>query len=78
MAKRKNKVIQLPHLYRPLPYQGNLYDCLANGYKRGVAVWHRRAGKDLTLLVITINEMFKRKGLYYYFYPFFKQARAGV
>jgi hypothetical protein len=41
-------------------------------------VWHRRAGKDKTLLNIMVKEMFKRKGTYYYFFPFKIQARAVI
>jgi hypothetical protein len=35
--------INIPHNYIPRLYQENLYNCLSEGIKRGVAVWHRRA-----------------------------------
>jgi len=45
------------------------------GVKRGVAVWHRRSGKDKSLINIMAAMMFKRKGTYFYFFPTFKQGR---
>jgi hypothetical protein len=36
--------IQIPFNFIPRPYQMALYDSIANGYLRGVAIWHRRAG----------------------------------
>jgi hypothetical protein len=45
------------------------------GFKRGVAVWHRRAGKDKTLLNLIIKEAHKRVGVYYYFFPTYNQGR---
>lgn len=70
--------ITVPANYKPRKYQVGMYNCIANGYKRGVAVWHRRAGKDLTLLSITAKEAFKRIGTYFYFYPEFKQGRKAI
>jgi hypothetical protein len=67
--------ITLPHNYTPRLYQENLYNSLANGFKRGVAVWHRRAGKDKTLVNIVVKEMFKRVGAYYYFFPTYTQGK---
>jgi len=67
--------ITLPYNYQARPYQSGLYDCIANGYKRAVAVWHRRAGKDKTLLNLLIKEAFKRTGVYYYFFPTYNQGR---
>ena len=74
MAK-KVKITSMPHKFSPRWYQEPLFDCIANGYLRGVAVWHRRAGKDKTLINIMGKEMFRRVGVYYYFFPTFKQGR---
>jgi hypothetical protein len=39
--------ITIPHNnWRPRPHQENLWNYLADGGKRAVAIWHRRAGKD--------------------------------
>ena len=67
--------IRIPHNFTPRPYQIPLYNCIASGYKRAVAVWHRRAGKDKTLINITAKEALKRTGSYYYFFPSYKQGR---
>jgi len=67
--------ITLPHNYKPRDYQKGLYNCIANGYNRGVAVWHRRSGKDKTLLNLIVKEAHKRKGVYYYFFPTYNQGR---
>lgn len=67
--------IQIPYNYTPRPYQRNLYNAIANGYKRGLAVWHRRAGKDKTFVNLIVKEAFKRVGVYYYFFPTYNQGR---
>jgi hypothetical protein len=40
-----------------------------------VAVWHRRAGKDKTMINIVAREMFKRVGTYFYFLPTYTQGK---
>ncbi|MGA3281266.1 MAG: SDR family oxidoreductase [Smithella sp.] len=37
--------ITIPYNYTPRNYQRGLFNCIPEGYKRGVAVWHRRSGK---------------------------------
>ena len=75
MNKRR---VRIPHHFMPRPYQKKLYNCIHNGFNRGVAVWHRRAGKDKVLLNIMIKEMLKRVGTYYYFFPFHNQGRKAI
>ena len=48
---------------------------MANGGKRAVAVWHRRAGKDLTTVNIIAVEATKRPGLYWHLFPTYNQGR---
>lgn len=67
--------VPVPHNYTPRLYQERLYDCLANGYKRGVAIWHRRAGKDKTLFNLVVKEAYKAPGVYYYFFPTYNQGK---
>lgn len=67
--------VTIPYNFEPRVYQRNLYNCIANGYKRGVAIWHRRAGKDKTLINILAKEACKRVGSYYYFFPTYAQGR---
>ena len=67
--------ITIPYNYTPRNYQRGLFNCIGNGYKRGVAVWHRRSGKDKTLLNLIVKEAHKRIGVYYYFFPTYNQGR---
>jgi len=67
--------IRLPHEFTPRNYQVGLMDCLANGYKRACVVWHRRAGKDKSMINIVAREMFQRVGGYYYMFPKVNQGR---
>ncbi len=68
-------VLNLPYNFEPYEYQEPLLDCFDNGYKRAVAEWHRKAGKDLVAWNITIRESQVRVGAYYYFLPTLVQGR---
>ena len=46
--------------------------------KRGVAVWHRRAGKDLFGINLVATKVFERVGMYWHLLPTYKQGRAIV
>lgn len=69
--------ITLPmHDFRPRNYQMPLWDYWINkGGKRAVAVWHRRAGKDIISLNGTIVKMVERVGLYWHVLPTYQQGR---
>jgi len=67
--------INLPHNFTPRDYQIPLFKALDDGYKRILAILHRRAGKDATTLSMMIREMFKRKGYYLYVFPTASLAR---
>ena len=68
--------IDIPYNFVPRWYQEPVYDAVVHqGVKRGVCVWHRRAGKDKTLINIMVAMMHQRVGTYYYFFPTFKQGR---
>lgn len=43
--------------------------------KRGILVWHRRAGKDMTALNFAETAMKTRSGTYYHFLPTYTQAK---
>ena len=49
-----------------------------NGKKRACLLWHRRAGKDSTVLNFTAKEMFKRVGNYWHLFPKQRQARKAI
>lgn len=72
--------IQIPYDWKPRPHQRDLYNTFGHGkpYKRAVAVWHRRAGKDSTGLNLTARDMFKRVGTYWHMFPEQAQARKAI
>lgn len=71
--------LTLPHAFTPrAPYQRRLMAYFDNGGKRGVYVWHRRAGKDLTAMHQTCKLANERVGVYWHFFPTFKQARKAI
>lgn len=70
-----SKSIQIPYKFEPRPYQLELLRAMDSGYKRAIAVYHRRAGKDKTLLNLVVKKAMERVGVYYYFFPEFAQGR---
>ena len=70
--------INLPHCWQPRPYQQPLWDYLKGGGKRGVAVWHRRAGKDDVALHHAACAAFERVGNYWHLLPEAAQARKAI
>ncbi len=69
------KLLTIPYNYEPRHYQLKVLRALDGSKKRGVAVWHRRAGKDKTGLNLMVKKMFERIGVYYYFLPTYQQGR---
>lgn len=67
--------IIVPHGFTPRDYQKALYNAPAQGFKRGVAIWHRRAGKDKVFVAMMAKAAMQRKGAYFYILPYYKQAR---
>lgn len=69
--------VTLPHNFAPRGYQlplWNHFDSDEEGL-RGVAVWHRRAGKDLMAINTCVTKAFQRKGLYWHLLPTYNQGR---
>lgn len=71
-------VITLPNDWRPRAYQRPLWSYLEGGGRRGVAIWHRRAGKDDLCLHWTAVSAFQRVGSYWHMLPEAKQARKAI
>jgi hypothetical protein len=67
--------ITLPNNWIPRDYQMPLWSYLENGGKRAVAIWHRRAGKDLTAINYVVTSMIERPGLYWHLLPTYNQGR---
>lgn len=61
--------------YIPRDYQLNPLRARAEGKKRILLVWHRRAGKDLTIWNLVVAEAMKEVGAYYYFFPTYGQGK---
>jgi len=76
--------IDIPHLWNPRSYQLEVMRAMpANAgttphltRKLLMLKWHRRAGKDLTGLAMTLREMATRPGLYWHLLPTFRQAKS--
>lgn len=69
-------VIKFPHHYTPRDYQKPVMKAfLQDGVKRGICVWHRRAGKDKTFINIIAAKMAERVGAYFYYFPTATQGR---
>lgn len=74
----KSKEIVIPYNFIPRDYQIPILNKLDNGYKRAIAVWHRRSGKDKTFLNYTFKKMFEKVGVYYYFFPTYSQGKKAL
>lgn len=72
--------IILPHGWEPRSYQLNLWRYMQGPQenKRAVAVWHRRAGKDLMAINIISTKIPERVGMYWHMLPTYKQGRGIV
>ena len=73
-----SETISIPHEWMPRDHQLSLWRYMANGGRRGVAVWHRRAGKDSTALNLTCYLAHQRRGTYWHLLPEKEQARKAV
>jgi len=75
MTSSTKREIVLPHNWEPRTYQRNLWGFLENGGLRAAAVWHRRAGKDLTMINWVQRCIPLRVGLYWHLFPTYNQGR---
>ncbi len=66
-------------LYEPRDYQLPLLNALErDGYRRLLAIFPRRAGKDITCFNIMIRQMLMRPAVYYYIFPTYAQAKKAI
>lgn len=71
--------IELPAFdWHPRAHQERLWRYLESGGKRGVAIWHRRAGKDDVALNWAAVSAFERVGNYWHMLPEAAQARKAI
>lgn len=67
--------LKIPFNYTPRNYQLPLFRAMDSGIKRAFCVWHRRAGKDKSLINLCVKKMLEQKGVYYYFFPTYSQGK---
>lgn len=82
MEVKGREVISLPYKYEARNYQQPLWSAMGlikgvktEEYKRGILLWHRRSGKDLTMWNIMICKALSRKGMYFYIFPSYTQGK---
>jgi intein/homing endonuclease len=62
--------------FKPRPYQTQIFDAIENqDCKRVMAIWPRRAGKDLVAWNLCIRELLRSPKIIYYIFPTFAQGR---
>jgi hypothetical protein len=67
--------LTIPFNFRPRLYQLPLLRAMDEGKRRAVICWHRRSGKDKTLLNLAAKKMLERVGAYFYFFPTYQQGK---
>lgn len=68
--------ITVPWNYESREYQKPFWKAMnIEKKKRAILVWHRRSGKDKTLINFVVQKMMERVGSYYYFFPTYQQGR---
>ena len=64
------------NLFKPRDYQRSFFKAMEDDkYKRALLVWPRRSGKDITVWNFLIREAIEHKGVYFYLFPTYSQAR---
>jgi hypothetical protein len=70
--------ITIPNGFTPRPYQARAMAAFDAGMKRGVYVWARRSGKDVTFMHQIAKAAHERIGTYFHMLPTFTQAKRNV
>lgn len=73
----QESIITIPHNYTPWDHQWNMWEYFQRDipHLRGVGVWHRRAGKDISAINLLGAKAMQRKGLYWHLFPTYQQGR---
>jgi hypothetical protein len=82
-SKRKPRgkgpgILRLPNNWDPRWYQRDFWDYFETGGKRGVAIWHRRAGKDDVALHRTAISAHQKTATYWHLLPEYAQGRKAI
>lgn len=67
--------LTLPYQFSPRPYQDRAMNFFDDGGRRGVYVWSRRSGKDVTFGHQACKAAHERRGTYFHMLPTFTQAK---
>lgn len=77
--------VRIPHdpaqkgkIWKPRHYQKDLWNYLNGGGKRALEIWHRRSGKDETVLHWTCVAAHRRVGNYWHMLPEAAQSRKAI
>ena len=70
-----SRKLRIPFNFTPRFYQIPFFNARADGFSRGVAIWHRRSGKDKTAINVMVKEALKEVGYYFYVFPSYKQGK---
>ena len=73
-----NKEIKFPDKWKPYPFQEKLWEYLVDGGKRAVAIWHRRAGKDVLGINWITAAALTKPATYWYVFPTYNQAERAI
>ena len=74
-----SKTVDIPYNFTQRNYQLPFWVAIQDEpVKRAVTVWHRRSGKDKTMLNAVLIQMLRRVGVYYYVFPEFNQGRKAL
>lgn len=67
------------NIFNPRDYQVDLINALEReNYRKILAIFPRRAGKDITCLNVMIRQMIIRPAVYYYIFPTYTQAKKAI
>ncbi|WP_342270059.1 hypothetical protein [Rickettsia endosymbiont of Orchestes rusci] len=75
---KNNKSLKFPVDWSPYPFQLPLWRYLYKGGKKAIAIWHRRAGKDIMGINWITASALREVGIYWYVYPTYNQAKMSV
>jgi hypothetical protein len=70
--------LKFPIDWQPYPFQLPLWRYLYNGGRKAIAIWHRRAGKDIMGINWITASALREVGIYWYVYPTYNQAKLSV
>lgn len=70
--------IQIPHRFRPRPYQLGFFKAIDTDVQRVLLVWPRRHGKDKSCFNALVKKSIERVGNYYYIFPEYNQGRKAL